>query len=63
MKTSHCPNFNHNRSDPSVGFCPSCGDVVNDRIAAKECTAQAHAGARMHRTRYCVDCGEQLIGA
>ena len=57
MSTTHCPNRNHSHANPSVGFCPSCGEGVNDTIAVKECTEQAHAGARLKRTRFCVDCG------
>ena len=61
MNITQCPNFNHNRTNPPVGFCPSCGVVVNDKMAAKDCNEQSHASARMKRTRYCVDCGERLI--
>jgi ribosomal protein S27AE len=63
MNTTHCPNRNHNLSNPPVSFCPSCGAGVNDRVAIKECTEQAHAGARLRRTRFCVDCGERLISS
>ena len=63
MHITQCPNFNHNRTNPPVGFCPSCGLVVNARIAAKQCSEQSHARARMHRTTYCVDCGERLINS
>jgi hypothetical protein len=63
MTTNPCPNFNHNRTNPPVGFCPSCGSVVNDTIATKQCSDQAHADSRMRRTRFCVDCGEQLIAS
>ena len=61
MRATLCPNFNHRRTNPPVGFCPSCGQVVNDRIAIKRCTADFHASARTRRTRYCVHCGERLI--
>ena len=61
MNTMQCPNRNHSQTNPPVGFCPSCGAGVNDKMAVEECTEQAHAGARMRRTRFCVDCGERPI--
>jgi len=63
MSTTHCPNLKHSQPNPPVGFCPSCGEGVNDRIAVKECTEQSHSGARLGRTRFCVDCGERLINS
>ena len=61
MNMTPCPNFNHRRTDPPVGFCPDCGQVVNDNIAAHQCSKQTHASKRMNRQKYCVDCGKQLV--
>ena len=58
MTTQQCSNFNHNRSDPSVRFCATCGKVVNQKLSIRQC-----GDARKRRIRFCVDCGEQLIGA
>jgi predicted RNA-binding Zn-ribbon protein involved in translation (DUF1610 family) len=56
-----CPNFNHRRSDAPVHFCPMCGEVVNKGIHPRSCTEEKHAKSRREMTKYCVDCGEQLI--
>jgi hypothetical protein len=61
MTTIQCPNFNHNRSDPSVRFCATCGKVVNQQLSIRQCGDAVHGDARKRRTRFCVDCGEQLI--
>jgi len=61
MNITPCPNFNHRETNAPVRFCPNCGKVVNARIPAKQCREQSHAKARVDRSKYCVDCGEQLI--
>jgi len=35
--------------------------VVNEKIPIKKCGEQAHATSRMQQSKFCVDCGEQLI--
>jgi hypothetical protein len=57
-----CGNLNHRRSDAPVGHCPDCGEVVNQRLHASRCTADAHDRARRDRLAFCVYRGEQLIG-
>ncbi len=61
MNITPCPNFNHLEEHPPVRFCPNCGEIVNERVSAKQCREQSHARARMDRNNYCVDCGQQLI--
>lgn len=56
-----CPNYNHGRKDAPVRFCTMCGETVNERVASKSCSEQAHAVMRRNRNHYCVDCGEELI--
>ena len=62
MQRTTCPNMNHSRSNPPVRHCSYCGKVVNGSILTKNCTAEEHARKRLDRNKYCVDCGEQLIG-
>jgi len=61
MGRESCPNFNHRNTNPPVRFCPNCGKVVNENIAIKQCNEQAHARRRMDLSKFCADCGEQLI--
>ena len=61
MKRDRCPNFNHGRSDAPVRFCSMCGAVVNKDLPTKTCGEEKHAQRRLNRSRFCVDCGEQLI--
>ena len=56
-----CPNRNHGRQNPPVAFCPECGEVVNVEIPRRSCSEESHAKQRRGRSRYCVDCGEQLV--
>jgi hypothetical protein len=56
-----CDNTNHRRTDPPVGHCPTCGEVVNARIPRRQCSESDHAAARRDRSAYCVDCGARLI--
>lgn len=56
-----CLNFNHGRANAPVRFCPMCGEVVNENIPIKKCSEQRHAMRRRGGSKYCVDCGEQLI--
>jgi len=56
-----CLNFNHGRQNAAVRFCPMCGEVVNENIPIKQCTEERHAMRRRGGSKYCVDCGEQLI--
>jgi predicted RNA-binding Zn-ribbon protein involved in translation (DUF1610 family) len=54
--------MNHRRSDAPVRFCPECGEVVNAKVGIKRCREEEHAKRRREQSRFCVDCGEQLIG-
>ncbi len=54
--------MNHRRSDAPVRFCPTCGEVVNAKVAIKQCREEEHARRRREQSQFCVDCGEQLIG-
>ena len=56
-----CPNLNHRHKDARVRCCPDCGEVVNEGIPAKKCSEERHAETRRQGTKYCVDCGEQLV--
>jgi len=56
-----CPNMNHGRRNPPVGFCPDCGEAVNREIPVQSCSEENHAKQRRARSYYCVHCGEQLI--
>ena len=56
-----CPNHNHGRADAPVRCCPTCGQIVNPRIASKLCSEEEHAHSRRQRKDYCVHCGTQLI--
>jgi predicted RNA-binding Zn-ribbon protein involved in translation (DUF1610 family) len=62
MYKAPCPNFNHRRSGAPVRFCPNCGDVVNKAVPLSNCSKEMHARKRKSLSRYCADCGEQLIG-
>jgi hypothetical protein len=56
--------MNHRRRDAPVGFCPECGAVVNMQAIAEEaCDEPKHAAARRRQSRFCVDCGTQLIAS
>ena len=55
-----CDNFNHRRSNAPVGYCPQCGERVNERVRAQPCTEAMHALARRQRDAWCVHCGETL---
>lgn len=57
-----CPNLNHRRADAPVRFCSMCGEVVNENIQLRRCTEEKHAKRRREMSKYCVDCGKQLIG-
>ena len=61
MRVDRCQNYNHGRSNPPVGFCPMCGEVVNSNIPKKICSEEKHGESRRKRNKFCVDCGEQLI--
>lgn len=58
-----CGNMNHRRRDAPVGHCPECGGVVNARLAAGGCSESTHAAARRRQSRFCVDCGTQLVAS
>jgi hypothetical protein len=58
-----CDNRNHYRRDAPVRHFPSCGAVVNAGVAVVICDEQKHAAARLHRSRFCTDCGARLIAA
>jgi hypothetical protein len=57
---SLCPNFNHRRSDAPVRHCPSCGEVVNAKVAAIRCATVKHDARRKGGSAFCIDCGERL---
>ncbi len=61
IQKNSCPNFNHGRVNPPVRACPMCGDVVNKNISIKNCSEEEHAKMRKDRSKYCIDCGKQLI--
>jgi rRNA maturation protein Nop10 len=61
MRAKRCPNDNHGRMVVRIRFCPSCGQVLNDKIASRKCPADAHAKMRRSRSTYCMDCGEGLV--
>jgi len=56
-----CDNLNHRRVQVSVRHCPTCGQVVNERVGKRQCSDTQHAAARRQRTAFCTDCGTQLI--
>ena len=60
-RENYCPNFNHDRDNAPVRFCPECGEVVNEDIPMRKCSKEEHAISRRERDIYCVNCGEQLI--
>jgi len=61
MNTNPCDNLNHRRDRVTIRNCPSCGELLNDRIDARRCGEAQHVTARSQRTAYCPDCGLQLI--
>jgi predicted RNA-binding Zn-ribbon protein involved in translation (DUF1610 family) len=56
-----CPNLNHGRTNAPVHACPVCGEVVNRNIPIRNCSEEEHVKRRKDRSKYCVDCGKQLI--
>lgn len=60
MKATSCPNLNHRHSNAPVRYCPSCGEVVNDRVRNKVSCRQEHARRRRDGYAFCIDCGERL---
>jgi rRNA maturation protein Nop10 len=61
MQATSCPNFNHRRANAPVRFCPNCGDVVNEAVPTRKCSEEKHSKKRREQSKYCIDCGEQLI--
>ena len=61
MKSEFCPNMNHRNSNSPVRYCPTCGEVVNEKLPKKHCTEESHSRSRMVMNKFCVHCGEQLI--
>ncbi len=61
IQRNRCPNLNHSRTNAPVRACPKCGEVVNSNIPTKNCSEEEHAKRRKDRSRYCIDCGKQLI--
>lgn len=57
---THCPNFNHGKSNAPVRNCPRCGDPVNAALRPKTCAESAHATRRKSGDAFCVDCGTGL---
>jgi predicted RNA-binding Zn-ribbon protein involved in translation (DUF1610 family) len=60
-RATRCDNVNHARSNAPVRHCPACGAVVNAQKVRSACEEAKHAAARRRQTRYCTDCGAQLI--
>ena len=60
---NECSNLNHRRDPASVRHCPACGRLVNANVAGDWCSDAAHATRRRERTRFCPDCGVELIPA
>lgn len=58
-----CDNMNHRRRDAPVSHCPECGGVVNGSLAVEGCSESKHAAARRRQSRFCVDCGTQLVAS
>lgn len=58
---NECSNLNHRRKDAPVRFCPDCREVVNESVPTKKCSEERHTQRRSQGTKYCVDCGEQLV--
>ena len=56
-----CPNYNHERENAPVRFCPECGEVVNEGIPIRKCNKKEHDISRRERDNYCAYCGKQLI--
>ena len=61
MQVQACPNLNHGRTNPPVAYCPECSKMVNKNLITKKCSEGEHAKKRRNRSKYCFDCGEQLI--
>jgi rRNA maturation protein Nop10 len=61
MPVRACGNDNHGRRIVTVRFCPSCGTVLNDTIAARRCPDASHAQMRRDQSTYCMHCGERLV--
>jgi len=57
MQQRRCPNDNHGRMVVRVRHCPTCGEIVNAKIAARACPEASHASMRRSRSTYCMDCG------
>ena len=64
MAVEHrCKNFNHNRMNVSIRFCPDCGERLNSSANAN-CDDVKHAASRKNRSTFCCDCGKKLnLGA
>jgi len=61
MIRKSCSNFNHGRMNVPIRYCPNCGGTVNEKILPKKCSEDEHATKRRNRSKYCIDCGEQLV--
>ena len=56
-----CKNLNHRRTNPPVRYCVDCGELLNGDLFPTECTEEDHAKRRRGRSKFCPNCGEQLI--
>jgi hypothetical protein len=56
-----CLNRNHGNPSAPVRFCSMCGEIVNKNVPVKRCIKEKHDKSRLQRTKYCTDCGEQLV--
>lgn len=60
-RRSACDNLNHRREHVSIRNCPTCGDVVNESVGARQCNDVQHAEARRQQTVFCIHCGTRLV--
>lgn len=51
--------MNHGRSNPTIRFCPNCGESINRRATGR-CDHNKHAELRKQRHTFCYDCGKSL---
>ena len=61
MPWNTCQNLNHRRPIPRVRYCPDCGELLNENLASGNCSEEEHAKRRRARSKFCSDCGMQLI--
>jgi hypothetical protein len=61
QKKTFCPNMNHSKTNPTISFCPNCGERFQSTTKPnKSCTDESHARSRRDRSLFCPDCGKDL---